>query len=247
MAWSLLSVLSVFQFSSTWYLCASKSHMRSTPSLSIILRDRVERIIMLCCCFLPMKLPWNSSNVRLTDDDPLSSFQRFLFPCLSPPGERWCDVLGFVPAGSVSSSSAPQIFQDTSHLWGLLCPPVYLLGRFPSLRHVQDSTPTGVFEGGCRPLTHSSPGLSFHFSLFVASSLNLWGWWHVLSDCHTDSRLQNIQPHVSVSQAICYFCFVFWIVHCPVHNFLLGKSVAFPRKKPAGAESYQPASPSILV
>ena len=30
---------------------------------------------------------------------------RFLFPCLSPPGDRWCDVLGFVPAGSVSSSA----------------------------------------------------------------------------------------------------------------------------------------------
>ena len=31
--------------------------------------------------------------------------QRFLFLRLSPPGDRWCDVLGFVPAGSVSSFS----------------------------------------------------------------------------------------------------------------------------------------------
>ena len=54
----------------------------------------------------------------------------------SPPGDRWCDVLGFVPACSVSSSSALQIFRETSHLWGLLFPPVYLLGHFPSLRHV---------------------------------------------------------------------------------------------------------------
>ena len=30
---------------------------------------------------------------------------RFLFPRLSPPGDRCCDVLGFVPADSVSSSS----------------------------------------------------------------------------------------------------------------------------------------------
>ena len=30
--------------------------------------------------------------------------QRFLFPRLSPPADRWCDLLGFVP-GSVSSSS----------------------------------------------------------------------------------------------------------------------------------------------
>ena len=67
---------------------------------------------------------------------------RFLFPRLSPPGDRWCDVLGFVPAGSVSSFSTLQIFREASHLWGLLCPPVYLLGRFPSLRYVQGSTST---------------------------------------------------------------------------------------------------------
>ena len=62
--------------------------------------------------------------------------QRFLFPRLSPPGDRWCDVLGFVPAGSVSSFSTLQIFQESSHLWGMLCPSVYLLGHVPSLRHV---------------------------------------------------------------------------------------------------------------
>ena len=32
--------------------------------------------------------------------------ERFLFPRLSPPGDRWCDVLGFVPAGSVSQINA---------------------------------------------------------------------------------------------------------------------------------------------
>ena len=34
----------------------------------------------------------------------------------SSPGDRWCDVLGFVPVGSVSSSSTLQIFRDVSHL-----------------------------------------------------------------------------------------------------------------------------------
>ena len=67
-------------------------------------------------------------------------------PHLSPPGDQWCDVLGFVPAGSVSSSSTLQIFCEASHLWGLLCLSVYLLGHFPSLRHVQGSTPTGVLQ-----------------------------------------------------------------------------------------------------
>ena len=37
-----------------------------------------------------------------------------------PAGDRWCDVLGFVPAGSVSSSSTFQIFREASHFWGLL-------------------------------------------------------------------------------------------------------------------------------
>ena len=36
--------------------------------------------------------------------------------CLSPPGDQWCDVLGFVPAGNVSSFSTLQIFRETSHL-----------------------------------------------------------------------------------------------------------------------------------
>ena len=49
---------------------------------------------------------------------------RFLFPRLSPPCARCCDFLGFMPAGSVSSFSTLHIFRETSHLWGLLCPPV---------------------------------------------------------------------------------------------------------------------------
>ena len=71
------------------------------------------------------------------------------------------------------SSSTLEIFREASHLWVLLCPPVCLLGHFPSLRHVQGSTPTGVFKGGCRPSTHSSLGFPFHFSL--NSSLNRSG------------------------------------------------------------------------
>ena len=38
------------------------------------------------------------------------------FPRLSHPGDRWCCVVGFVPAGSVSSSSPLQIIQHTKHL-----------------------------------------------------------------------------------------------------------------------------------
>ena len=43
---------------------------------------------------------------------------------------------------------------------GFFYPPVCLLGYFPSLRHVQRSTPTVVSEGGCRPLTQPSSMLT---------------------------------------------------------------------------------------
>ena len=60
-------------------------------------------------------------NVCLTDNGPISffqgrSFERFLCPRLSPLGDQSCDTIGFVPAGSVSSSSTLQIFQDANHL-----------------------------------------------------------------------------------------------------------------------------------
>ena len=109
------------------------------------------------------------SNVRLTDDGRLSSCQgRSSSASTFHESFRWCDVLGFVPAGSVSSSSTLQIFREVSHLWGLLCQLVYLLGRFPSPRHVQGSTLTGVFEGECWQLTHPSLGFPFYFSLFCS-------------------------------------------------------------------------------
>ena len=115
----------------------------------------------------------------LIDDGPVSSFpgrssSASSFHRLSPQDDRWCDVLDSVPAYSVSNSSTLQIFLDASHLQCLLCLPV-LSGNFESHRHVQCSTPTGVFGGGDRPLTNSRLGFPFHISLFVAaSSLNLW-------------------------------------------------------------------------
>ena len=42
--------------------------------------------------------------------------QCFLFPRLSLWGDQWCNVLGFVPVGSVSSFSTFQIFWGTNHL-----------------------------------------------------------------------------------------------------------------------------------
>ena len=48
----------------------------------------------------------------------------------SPLDNSWCDVLGFVPAGSVPSSSTLRIKIDASHLRWLLFQPVDLLGLF---------------------------------------------------------------------------------------------------------------------
>jgi len=42
---------------------------------------------------------------------------------------------------------------------------VRMVIHFPSLRRIQGSTSTGVFEGGCRTSTQASLGFPFHFSL----------------------------------------------------------------------------------
>ena len=101
-----------------------------------------------------------------------------LFLRLSPPGNWWCDVLGFVNAGCTSSSTL-QIFQNACHWWWLLCPPLNLLNHFPWLQHVLDSRSTGVFENGCRALSRASLDFPFHF--LQQSSSSLWEWLFVWS------------------------------------------------------------------
>ena len=131
---------------------------------------------------------WNGSNVHLIDNGPHPSFQGRSSSTSSFNVSLLQAISGMMSLALcpqvVSQASQHQSFWEASHLWGLLCLPVYLHSSFPSLRHVQGSTPTGVSEGGCWPLTYSSLGFPFHFSLFVASSLNLWELWHVWADCH---------------------------------------------------------------
>ena len=74
--------------------------------------------------------------------------ERFHFPRLSPPDDRWCNIIGFVPAGSVSSTSTLQNFRDASHSWWLLIPPVYLIDHFPSLQHVQPGQVHPLYSSG---------------------------------------------------------------------------------------------------
>ena len=57
---------------------------------------------------------------------------------------------------------------------------------------------TRVFEDGCRIFSDTC-SLDFHFSLFVASSMNLWGWWHMRSDCNLSTVLwQSSGGHMGV-------------------------------------------------
>ena len=93
----------------------------------------------------PQRCFWNASNVRLIDDGAVSSFSRkivwrFLFPCLSPQAISELMSLALCPQVVSQASQHFRSFREASHLWGLLCPPFYLLGRFPSLRHVDRRT-----------------------------------------------------------------------------------------------------------
>lgn len=101
---------------------------------------------------------------------------------LSPPSDRWHDVLSFVPAGCVSSSSALPLrhklvkaaliisLSAKSSPLTLACPEEYI---------------HSVFKCGCQTRSCASVGFTFHFLLFTASSLTLWGWWPtVWPDCH---------------------------------------------------------------
>ena len=97
---------------------------------------------------------------HLSFQESSSSTSSFL---ASPPGDLLCDVLGFVP--TVTSSSTLQIFWHKP-----LVMVAFLISNFPSLQHVQCCTPTRGFDGGCQTLTHAGLGFPFHFS-FLYSEL----------------------------------------------------------------------------
>ena len=77
------------------------------------------------------------------------SVEHFLFPRFSPPGDRWCNVLGFMPAGGGSSSSTVQIFREAGHLCVLLWRQfihsvVSLHSGVPRAVHPQEFSKVGV-------------------------------------------------------------------------------------------------------
>ena len=114
------------------------------------------------------------SPPRLSGVSPVLPLKQFQWRCLfhsSPLKEDRWELSLSTPVSSRCPqlvSQAPQHFRSsTSHLWSMLCQPVYLLCHFLWLRHVQDNTPTEFLEGGCRTLTHASLGFPFHFFHFL--------------------------------------------------------------------------------
>ena len=69
--------------------------MRSTPSFRRFPNVAFETVPMFVWLTMALSLVLSRKIIEC-----------FLFPCqISLPGDRWCDVLGFVPTGSVSSFS----------------------------------------------------------------------------------------------------------------------------------------------
>ena len=127
----MFSKISMAQFHSGWYLCTQKSPFASNPISEQFSQHPLWNS--------------SNDNVSLTEDGPLSSFWRrtsnasffhashfkaisgvvFFDLCLQvvsqapqyfrPSELQMIDVLGYVPAGSVSSSSTLQTFRDANH------------------------------------------------------------------------------------------------------------------------------------
>ena len=126
------------EFNSRWYLCARKSPYALHPVSQKF----------------PQRCIWNVSNIRLIDDGPLSSYLGGSFSA-----SYFNASLLQAISGVVSLALCPQVVSQVSQHFRsaekqatcevVVFPPGYLLGRFPSRRHVQGSTPTGNFEGGC--------------------------------------------------------------------------------------------------
>ena len=150
-------VFVLFQFSSKWYLCAQKSPYALHPVSQKF----------------PQRCLWNGSSVRLIDDGPLSSFQGRSSSASS------FHVLGFVAAVSVPSFSTLQVFGEASHFWGLLFPASLSARSFPLTPACPGLYTHWSFRRWISTIETFQPG--FPIPPFVASSLNLWGWWHVWS------------------------------------------------------------------
>ena len=114
-----------------------KAHKCSIPTQKLSPQIAVETVPLFIWLTMALPCPFKKDHWAL----PFSLAS-------SLPGNWWCNVHGFVPTDSVSSSSTLHIFWDIIHLWWLLFPPDYMLHHFHQFWHVQDSTSRGAFQGG---------------------------------------------------------------------------------------------------
>ena len=97
--YSQISLPMTVQFSSVQdgIYALGKAHIHSLRSFPNVAFETVPMLILLT---VALSRPFKEDRLALP------VFQR-----LNPPGDRWYDVLGFVPAGSVSNFSTLQIFR----------------------------------------------------------------------------------------------------------------------------------------
>ena len=109
--------------------------------------------------------------------------ERFFFPRLSTPGDRWRHILGIVPAGM---TQAPQHFRssETQTIWD---------GCFASVVSLHSDMSRAVHSREFPRVDEEHwhiPSLGFPFHVWfvvvgvglvvvLASSLNMWGWWYM--------------------------------------------------------------------
>ena len=120
----------------------------------------------------PHRCLWNGSNVRLIADGPLSSFQGRSSSASSFHASllQVTDVVLSLALCQQVVSQAPQHFRSSEKQ--TTCEGCYArqctIRSFPFTQACPGQYTHRTFW--CRPLTHSSLGFPFHFSLFVASS-----------------------------------------------------------------------------
>ena len=105
--------------------------------------------------------------------------RKIVLPRLTASGYRWCDVLGFVPAGSSSLQQLKQVTCESCRFARQsICSVVSLHCGGMSRSWALEFSEKVDVDHRQIPLWASQ---SIFQWLFEASSLNLWGWWHVWS------------------------------------------------------------------
>ena len=105
-------------------------------------------------------------------------------------------------------SQAPQHFRYSETQGacdGCFFPPVYLLCHFLWLRHAQASTPTGVFDGGCRTLTHATHTWHMRHKLWNTVSFVCTQTWAFLRTKQGETQGRTVS-------LVSYFVMVMYIL-----------------------------------